>query len=245
MFLIDEKIIFIHIPKNYGSTIKKYAKNIIGFKIKDTVTPLTFLTLQTFDFNKEYIGGHRNVNGIMLSKIEDINKKETNPWKNKNYKCFCLFRDVIERFISQFYYRLKSKNNIEVKYKNNINDFVSHIFNYDFIKNKDVYFPQYLWIISNNEIKMDYILLDKYFKTDVMFLNKKYCSDNKDNYLLTNTNKKINNTNEYKKENLTEESKKKILDIYKIDHVLYCSGCNDINPEERCKIIKEAYTNFK
>lgn len=241
MYLIEEKIIFIHIPKNYGSTIRQNSKNIIGFKLIDKIS--SEQTLQTFEFTKKG-GGHKNVNGINLSKLEDINKKEINPWKNKDYKFFCLFRDVIERFISQFYYRMKTKSNIECQYYNNINYFVSHIFNYDFIKNKDVYFPQYLWIISNNEIKMDYILLDKYFKKDVMFLNKKYSSNNKENYLINNTNKKINNTDNYEKEELNEESKKKILDIYKIDYILYCSGCNDINPEERCKIIKDAYSNL-
>ena len=199
----DIKFIYVHIPKNAGTTIKYRLK-----KLCDCVI-----------LNKP-----KNLNDYK-DRIINLNHLSFNDSKFKN-KLICFVRNPYTRFVSMFYYHKLHK-----KY-NSINEFIKKIYNnkkiYNFIKNNDSLDQKakfdFLKTPRGTNVAYSWKNQCAWIPDNIFFLGKienleddfkKLC--NKLNCEYKYKNIKSNKNRYVKKDKLNEDLKKKIYDLYEND----------------------------
>ena len=187
------KLIFIHIPKNAGTSIVDELERIGGYRFP--------------------MAGHHN--------ISEYKKQYEKYWSE--YTKFAVVRDPIDRFISGYkfatmkesYWHSSSNkggklkhSHYDIAYKKDINEYVSFL--YEYPKNFDIHLlPQSLFIGDNNfkVTDIDYFARYENLKKDL----KKIKINNIPKINISY----IDNQNRIK---LTKKSKKKIYEMYDIDY---------------------------
>lgn len=147
-------------------------------------------------------------------------------YKTKNVRCFAILREPIERYVSLFYYNTKGSNKYKVRpdrRNNNINDFVNSHFNDRDLINKyegGMQFKKQIEWLQNGD--NDNIFIVKFDKKNLIQNIRQFCQHNKIPFFYNEQNVlNINVTNYRNVVELTEDSKKKIIEMYKEDYVLY------------------------
>ena len=217
-------LLFIHIPKNLGSTIEfliyKNSKYIDPSKVPRIIRNF-------FIFNKSLLNEKLHLFRLVNSIYKDsfsLNNKSDNTFNRhsniifykKNlenfdsYTSFCIVRNPYSRIISLFKFSFLKKNQNKKNFIKFINDLEKGI-----IQKKTTYFnSQKSYIIDTNEK----IIVNKIFKMEdtkeiVKFLNI--------NGLDVKKLPKLNNSDSDFKINLDKKLKSKIFNIYKEDFISF------------------------
>jgi len=169
-------------------------------------------------------------------------------YKNKQMKCYAIIRCPVERYISLFYYNTRgsdkntiehlfnyntcyslyysslSPNNISIKdyVYENINEFVDlHYNNRNFINRYEdgLQFKKQVDWLQNGDKENTFLVL--YDKKELINNVAKMCDSLGFKFIYNNNNENINNTKYQNMYELTEESKRKIIEMYKDDYILY------------------------
>jgi hypothetical protein len=171
IFNISKELYFIHIPKNAGSTIEEiFKKNNID--------------LGKYKTNKE---------GLICSEWH-IPPKYNKDINFKNYKTFCIVRNLIDRIISEA--NFKNVNDINIFIQENLKIKPNYSFDCHLL-------PQSEYIFDYYGNKIENIIHFDNFKSDFQKFIKKYNLNinNYENIFENKSNKKFN-INDITHENL-------------------------------------------
>lgn len=159
--LIDQhKLLFVHIPKTGGTTIRDL---LLRFLLKLDVARLT-----DSDIDRTY--GYKHYRYIDYVNYYCYQIKNY----NKDYFSFSFVRNPWDRVVSAYHYMKQCKE--KDRYKNiiklNINDFLMRL--EEFYLNIELLMPQSDFITNNQEILVDCVGRYEFFSDDVFQIFDKY-----------------------------------------------------------------------
>ena len=171
------KIVFIHIPKNCGTSVIKFMEHDKNFK--------------SVDHNPVFKGQRLFV--------------EKYNYKNIKHNCdksFAIVRNPYERFLSAYNYLIQGGMNSELDlgYKNIISKLTLDEFidNLDEFKYQIIHFlPQHLFICDGEKILIDFVCKFENLKDDLIQIDPKF-----ENLHHLNKSNKIFDLNEMQKEKI-------------------------------------------
>lgn len=192
MVVVEQNILFIHIPKTGGQSITVYL-------LENNNQPTNNLNNSKFGLvnnNNLKLKGPQHYHHMFLKEYEKI-------YKLKNYFIFSVVRNPFDRFVSAFYY-----SNFYKKY--NYVDMIDIIPTLEKNKKLDLYrmfCPQYKFFEGKSKI-------DKIFKTENLnesfdFINNKFQYKSKKDYFI--------NVRKNTRKPLDEKTKNFIKNYYKDD----------------------------
>jgi chondroitin 4-sulfotransferase 11 len=160
----DRKIAFVHIPKTGGTSVIDYLK-----------------------FKKDI----KNFHGIINDELElsHLSLNEINEVVNiENYFKFCFVRNPWDRLVSEFFFSIKSKDNLKklFPFTSNFDEFVLNIYkNSCNIKNNKPshylcnHFKTQSFFVYSNNVKIDFLGRFENFNNDLKTIGKKFNIENK------------------------------------------------------------------
>lgn len=196
----NEKILFIHIPKNSGTEMS----NVLKKKYSDS------LLLKWCERD----GPNRGIDKMHL--YYDVIHEYFSKSILQQYFKFCIVRNPYNKLYSAWNF-IKERHNYE-----NVNDFVKYKLNQDFIFGKELeigdarvhYRPQYTFVFDNKGDKfVNYILKYENLNNDIKELNSEH---NLEIPLYANQNINKNYINFFNKESI-----KKINQLYFKDFLYF------------------------
>lgn len=192
----NRKFIFIHIPKNAGSTIE-VALNIS--KKENMVEGKDSITESGISYSLQH-----------LTCQQLVNHKLTKPYFDSYFK-FTFVRNPYQRVLSEYFWLGFKNLNNEKPTPKNFSNWIDTFYN---VIDKDHKLKQYQFLYDEkNNLMVDFIGRVENFNYDFENITKRLGKVIKPFYFNVTTQKKYVNHNLY----LTEENKEKIYNLFKID----------------------------
>lgn len=190
----DKKLIFIHISKNAGTSVNNLLKKYHT------------------NFNEDYYFDDPTWRYYKLFYPDEWN----------TYTSFCIIRDPVDRFISNYNFAKTLFKNHKVKHLDHelctnmsINELIFNLKNKNISLKSHHWRPQYFWVCDSNlNIKVNKIIHIKNLKNDLLNLGLDGC--------------KIKMSNKSKNycsiKNISKENVKFIEEMYNLDYKIFNFG---------------------
>ncbi len=111
----DPVIVFNHIPKCYGTSVRKFFRQFTTPLADYRATFASEEDFTNFPYDVSVMGGEDFLLGHFNSEGNHLPKRYPEVWKNERFRLFTFFREPLDMQISLYYYTLKKKPQVAEK----------------------------------------------------------------------------------------------------------------------------------